>query len=130
MAERVSRKRRKSLKLQAKRMRTAKVQRSALVEETVETVAKQESMPGPSGLNDSVMLPAPDAEDEDLSESESDSEDYGNSADLTVEDADAVYRDWLVTLDREDKKMMAMMIHDNYTSRFGLTNTSAAAEVA
>ena len=25
---------------------------------------------------------------------------------------------------------MAMVLHDNYTSRFGLTNTSAAAEVA
>jgi hypothetical protein len=33
-------------------------------------------------------------------------------------------------MDREDVKMMAMMLHDNYTSRFGLTNTSAAAEVA
>ena len=47
-----------------------------------------------------------------------------------LEDADAVYRDWLVTLDREDKKMMAMMMYDNYSSLFGLTNTSAAAEVA
>ena len=71
MAERVSRKRR-------------------MVEETVETVAEQESMPGPSGLNDCVMLPAPDAEDEDLSESESDSGDDGDSADFLVEDADAV----------------------------------------
>ena len=26
--------------------------------------------------------------------------------------------------------MMAMLLHDNYTSRFGFTNTSAAAEVA
>lgn len=111
-------------------MRTAKVQRSALVEERVETVAEQESMPGPSGLNDRVMLPAPDAEDEDLSESESDSGDDGDSADFSLEDTNAVYRDWLVTLDREDKKMIAMIIYDNYTSRFGLTNTSAAVEVA
>ena len=90
MAERVSRKRCESLKLQAKCMRAAKVQRSTLAEETAETVAEQESMPGPSGSNDSVILPAPDAEDEDLSESESDSEDYGDSADFTMEDADAV----------------------------------------
>ena len=27
-------------------------------------------------------------------------------------------------------KMMALMLHDNYTSRFGLTSTAAAAEVA
>ena len=33
-------------------------------------------------------------------------------------------------MDREDVKMMAMMLHNNYTSRFGLTHTSAAAEVA
>ena len=40
------------------------------------------------------------------------------------------YQDWLATIDREDVKMMAMVLHDNYTSLFGLTNTSAAAEVA
>ena len=130
MAERVSRKRRKSLKSQAERMRTAKAQRVASVEETVETPAEQESVPGPSGLNESVLLPAPDAEDDSLSESESESGEDDYSADFALEDADAVYRDWLVTLDREDKKMMAMMMYDNYSSRFGLTNTSAAAEVA
>ena len=27
-------------------------------------------------------------------------------------------------------KMMALMLHDNYTSRFGLTSTAAAAEFA
>ena len=51
--------------------------------------------------------------------------DYGS--DFTWEDA---YEDWLATMDREDVKMMAMMLHDNYTSRFGLTHTSPAAEVA
>lgn len=45
-----------------------------------------------------------------------------------LEDEDAVYWDWLETLNRKDKKMMAMKMH-NYTSRFGLTNTSPAAEV-
>ena len=38
------------------------MQRLSSVEETVEAAAKQESVPGPIGLNDSVMLPAPDAE--------------------------------------------------------------------
>ena len=127
MAERVSRKRRKSLKLQAERMRAAKAQRVTSVEETVEMPAENESLPGPSGLNESLLLPAPDDEDHSLSESDNESGDIDDSADFTREDADVVYRDWLVKLDREDKMMMAMMMHDNYTSRFGLTNTSAAA---
>lgn len=70
MAERVSRKRRESLKLQAERMRTAKAQRVTSVEETAEMHAQEESLPGPSGLNESLVLPAPDAEDHSLSESE------------------------------------------------------------
>lgn len=130
MAERVSRKRRKSLKLQAERMRAAKAQRVTLVEETVDLAAQNESLPGPSGLNESLLLPAPDDEDHSLSESDNESGDDGDSADFTREDSDAVYRDWLLKIDREDKMMMAMMMHDNYTSRFGLTNTSAAAEVS
>ena len=130
MAERVSRKRQKSLKLQAERMRAAKAQRVTSVEETVEMPAENESLPGPSGLNESLLLPAPDDEDHSLSESDNESGDVDDSADFTREDADVVYRDWLVKVDREDKMMMAMMMHDNYTSRFGLTNTSAAAEVS
>ena len=34
-----------------------------------------------------------------------------------------------MTVDREDLKMMAMMLHDNYVERFGLTMTAAAGEV-
>ena len=45
-------------------------------------------------------------------ESENESGDGDYSANLTLEHTDAVYRDWLVALDREDKKMMAMMLHD------------------
>lgn len=48
-----------------------KAQTVALVKETIETPAEQESVPGPSELNDNVLLlPAPDAEDDSLSESE------------------------------------------------------------
>ena len=35
-----------------------------------------------------------------------------------------------MTIDREDVKMTAMLLHDNYTSHFGLTNTPVAVEVA
>ena len=47
---------------------------------------------------------------------------------INDDDADGVYQDWLATVDREDK-MMALMLHDNYVTRFGLTKTAAAAEV-
>ena len=64
MAERVSLKRRKSLKLQAERMRAMKARRSSSVQETVELSAEttaEEPLPGPSWLNESFLLPAPDA---------------------------------------------------------------------
>ena len=122
MAERVTRKRRKLLQLQAERMRAAKTQRLASVQETPVETPAEEPLPGPSGLNESVLLPAPDADDDSLTESGSD-DDYGS--DFTREDADAAYQDWIVTM---DVKMMAMMLHDNCTSRFGLTNMSAAAD--
>ena len=132
MAERVSRKRHKSLQLQAECMRAAKAQKSASAHGaaglTVEMPA-EESLPGPSVLNESILLPAPDADEESLTGSENESDDdYGPG--FTPEDARGIYQDWLVTVDREDMKVMAMMLHDNYTSRFGLTNSSAAAEVA
>ena len=62
------------------------------------------------------------------SENESGDDEYGPH--FTPEDARGIYQDWLVTVDREDMKVMAMMLRDNYTSRFGLTNTATAAEVA
>lgn len=130
MAERMSRKRRSYLKLQAECMRAVKARRLSSTEQAVETCAVDDPLPGHSGLNESVVLPAPDVEDSSLSESEHNGSDDDYSANYTLEDAASAYQDWLVTLDREDVKMMALMLHDNYTSRFGLTNVSAAAEVA
>ena len=49
MAERLSRKRRKSLSTQAKRMRAAKVQRQPPVQLTLETHVQEDPSPGPSG---------------------------------------------------------------------------------
>ena len=124
MAERVSRKRRRSLQLQAECMRAAKARRAASVHETVESSAEtteEEPLPGTSGLNESLLLPAPD---DSLTESENKSKDDDYGSDLTLEDAGTAYQDLLATIDREDVKMMAMMLHDNYTSRLGLTNTS------
>ena len=37
---------------------------------------------------------------------------------------------WIDELEREDLKMLAMLMYDNYRKRFGLLKTSAAKEVA
>ena len=39
------------------------------------------------------------------------------------------FEDWIFSLKRDDKKMMSMMMYDNYVSRFGLGKTAAAVEV-
>ena len=130
MAERLSRKRRKSLSTQAECMRAAKAQRQPPVQLTLETHVQEDPSPGPSRLNESVVLPAPDTWNCSSSESENESSDDDYGTEFSQEDADAAYQDWLLSVDSEDMKMMALMLHDNYTSRFGLTNTSAAAEVA
>ena len=111
MAERVSRKRRKSLQLQAERMRAAKARRSASVQETVESSGEttaEEPLPGPSGLNESVLLPAPDANDDSLTESESESSDDDYGSDFTLEDAGAAYQDWLATIDKSRNFWVSM----------------------
>ena len=39
------------------------------------------------------------------------------------------YEDWIFSLNRDDTKMLAMMLYDNYVTRFGLRKTAAAVEV-
>ena len=49
------------------------------------------------------------------------SEEDGNySGQFTLEDARTCYDDWLHTVGKEDVQMMAMMMYDNYITRFGL----------
>lgn len=61
--------------------------------------------------------------------SESSDEDLEVSADSLHDDFQGVYEDWVFSLNREDQKMLAMMLYDNYISRFGLLKTAAAVEV-
>ena len=119
MAQRMSLKRKKSLLMQAECTRAAKAQRShALIEQMEEDPAS-----GASTLNSSILLPGPD--DENSSSSESDK---SSDEDYTQEDANAAYQHWLLTLDREVVRMIAMMISDDYVVRFGLTKTNVAAK--
>ena len=64
-------------------------------------------------VNTSILLPAPDPDEESLTESENEGSDDDYGPDFTQEDVDGVYRDWLVAMDREDIKLMAIMLHDN-----------------
>ena len=123
MAEKLSHKRKASLLTQAQRMRDAKASKRR--EESGE-----DTPTGSSSQDESILLPGPvtgeDSDEWEGSDEDSDSEFEGT---FTREDADGVYQDWLVGVDRDDVKMLALMVHDNYTERFGLTNTAAAAEV-
>ena len=80
-------------------------------------------------MNESFMLPAPTEYFDVLSgESSEDDEDYEGEA--SDEEISSVYMDWINKLEREDLKMLAMLMYDNYRKQFGLLKTSAAKEVA
>ena len=55
---------------------------------------------------------------------------YDYRGQFTSDDARACYDDWLQIIGKEDAQMMAMMMYDNYITRFGLLQTKAAEEGA
>ena len=69
----------------------------------------------PSNMDDSLELPGPSAipvqGESDNNILESDGEDY--RGEFTYDDARACYEDWLITLEKEQVQMMAMMLYDN-----------------
>ena len=89
---------RKPLQLQVECMRAAKAQKSALASENVDIPSHthaDESEPGPSGMNTCILLPAPNPDEVSLTENGESADGYGLN--FMQEDADGVYRDWLVT---------------------------------
>ena len=111
----VSRKRKRALKEQAELMRRAK---------TADVDDSEDS-------DDSLELPRPsDGSDEESDfelESDNDNDDDAWAPNDSVYGA---YEDWLFHLERDDKKMLAMLLYDNYVDRFKLLKTAAAAEVS
>ena len=77
----------------------------------------------------SIILPVPSTGEYSGESDQSNSGDEEYDEQFREDEADAIYQDWLVTVDREDIKMMSLMLHDNYVNRFGLTKTAASAEV-
>ena len=80
-----------------------------------------------SHVDDSFELPAPLAMSSSEGESDSDEEYEGI---LVEDDISSIYKDWLKDMKRVDQQRMAMMLHDNYRTRFLLQKTAAAEEVA
>ena len=74
-------------------MRTAKAQRQVRTPVALETQVEEDPAPGPSSMNESVVLLGPDS-------SENSDEDY--TSELCQEDSDAGYQACVLTLDRED----------------------------
>ena len=63
------------------------------------------------------------------SEGESDSDEEYEGI-LVEDDISSIYEDWLKHMKRVDQQRMAMMLYDNYRTRFLLQKTAAAEEVA
>ena len=64
-------------------------------------------------LDSSFLLPLSTNEAGDTDSADGSDDDYDPN--LTVDEAESIYRDWMSELDNEDVKMMALMVFD--TSR-------------
>ena len=122
-----SHKRKRALKEQAEMMRPAKI---AAVTSSADAQESDEC-PGPlqpsGNMDESMQVPRPT--EESYWELESSDKDPEVSTDSLCEDIQGVYEDWIFSLNRDDKKMLAMMLYDNYATQFGLRKTAAAVEV-
>ena len=118
------RKRKEALLAKAKAMHEAKRQRQ---DDSTEAVVEEAS--SSLSMNESFMLPAP-TECSDVLSGESSEHDEDYEGEVSDEEILSVYEDWINELEREDLKMLAMLMYDNYRKRFGLLNTSTAKEVA
>ena len=108
-----SHKRKRALKEQAALMRRAKTAHADDSEDS----------------DDSLELPRP-------SEGSDEESDFGFESDNDDDDAWSpnegvygAYKDWLFHLERDDKKMLAMLLYDNYVDKFKPLKTAAVASL-
>ena len=80
-------------------------------------------------MDESFVLPAP-AECSDILSNESSEDDENYEGEASDEEILSVYSDWIDEMEREDLKMLAMLLYNNYRKRFGLLKTSAEKKVA
>ena len=111
MAQRISRKCKRGLVVQAEQMWAVKA-------------AKRLSLDALS-LNESLPLHVLSIdEDFDADSLEESDEDYSNL--FTKEEAAEIYLGWISERDKNDMRMMAVMLFDTFMQRFGLTKRGAA----
>ena len=84
-------------------------------------------------MDESLQLPWPieDQEESDFDGSvleDSDKDPEVTNASLQ-EEIRGIYEDWIFSLNRDDHKMMAMMMYDCFMTQFGLLKTAASVEV-
>ena len=127
MSKPMPRKRKEALIAKAKAMREAKRQRRSDTADTPEEIIEETS--SSLSMDESFVLPAP-AECSDILSNESSEDDENYEGEASDEEILSVYSDWIGEMEREDLKMLAMLLYDNYRKRFGLLKTSAAKEVA
>ena len=122
MSARVSKKRTAVLRQRVKEMAEIKKRRQS--DELAEGPSSESS--SEVLLDSTLELPAP--VDDVSSDEDSSDEDYDDT--IVSEDSAAIYRDWIGEMSRVDKQRIAMILYDNYTTRFGLLKVPAAKEVA
>ena len=128
-----SRKRKRALREQAELMRKSKFGIGASSSEEQGSIEHAGPSQAAENLDESLQLPRP-IEESDVDGSSSDSECSDDDPEVSTatvlrDEIQGVYDDWLFSLGRDDKKMMAMMMYDSFVSRFGLRKTAAAVEV-
>jgi len=116
----MSRKRKVSLRTRAMEMNEARAERKRLETETSSNDLLDDS---PDNLPDDLPAPA----DQNSSDEEMD-EDFVCSVGCSVgeDEISTTYSDWISEMQRSDKQKIAMMVYDNYISRF---KTGAAKEL-
>ncbi len=78
-----------------------------------------------SRADESFRLPAPNDPSDDSGDDESDYSDH-----FTEIQARGAFDDWLCNIDKHDKKMIVVMLNNNYLTQFGLTEGAADNEIA
>jgi len=115
----MSRKHKVSLRTRAMEMNEARAERKRLETETSSNDLFDDS---PNNLPDDLPAPADqNSIDEEMYE------DFVCS--VGEDEVSTTYSDWISEMQQSDKQKIAMMVYDNYISRFGLTKTGAAKEV-
>ena len=116
--------------VQAEKMREAKRLKKLESEESQEAVSllPKASQTTPEAPQASQAAPA-SLGDEDTGDLEGDP-DGDNEEDQEVTDPQEVFDDWMLTLTRDQRKMLAVLLHESFRKRQNMNKMNAAQEAA